>query len=393
MSALPVDPAANLVALVRCRSVTPQDAGALDALQSMLAPLGFETWRPTFSEDGTADVENLLARRGTEGPHLCFAGHTDVVPPGDESRWRHGPFSGEIAEGELYGRGTVDMKGGIACFVAALARLEARGALPRGRISLLVTGDEEGPAINGTAKLLTFAEARGERYDACLVGEPTNPERLGDMMKIGRRGSLSGTVTLKGTQGHVAYPHLADNPARRLAPVLAALLDTPLDAGTEAFQPSNLEVTSVDTGNGATNVVPAAITLAFNIRFNDRWTAETLRAEVVRRIEAALGGEEASGVHALAWREPPSDAFRTAPGPLTAELGQAIEAVTGRRPELSTSGGTSDARFIKNHCPVVEFGLVGKTMHMANERVALSDLETLTAIYETFVARWFAAQS
>lgn len=393
MSALPVDPAANLVALLRCRSVTPQDAGALGALESMLAPLGFETLRPTFSDESTADVENLLARRGNHGPHLCFAGHTDVVPPGDESQWRHGPFAGEIAEGELYGRGAVDMKGGIACFVAALARLEERGAMPQGRISFLVTGDEEGPAINGTVKLLAFAEARGERYDACLVGEPTNPDRLGDMMKIGRRGSLSGTVTLRGTQGHVAYPHLADNPARRLAPVLSALLDTPLDEGTQAFQPSNLEVTSVDTGNGATNVIPAGITIAFNIRFNDRWTAETLRAEVVRRIEAVLGVVDGPGTYAVAWREPPSDVFRTEPGPLTAELAGAIEAVTGRRPELSTSGGTSDARFIKNHCPVVEFGLVGKTMHMTNERVALSDLETLTAIYETFVARWFAAQS
>ncbi|RIY02454.1 succinyl-diaminopimelate desuccinylase [Aureimonas flava] len=389
MTALPTDPAANLLRLLRCPSVTPAEGGALDELCAMVEPLGFAVRRPVFCEPGTPDVENLLARRGTGGAHLCFAGHTDVVPPGAEADWRHPPFSGAVEGGEMFGRGAVDMKGGIACFVAAVARLEVAGRLPEGRISLLITGDEEGPAVNGTVKLLDFAEAAGERFDACLVGEPTNPAALGDMIKIGRRGSLSGRLALIGRQGHVAYPHLADNPMRRLAGVLDALHHPPLDGGSEAFQPSNLEVTAVDTGNPATNVVPARVAVAFNVRFNDRWTPEALRAELVRRIEAALGGAP----YEIAWRAPVSDVFVTAAGPLTEALSQAVEAVTGRRPDLSTSGGTSDARFIKNHCPVVEFGLVGATMHMANERVALSDLETLTAIYETFVARWFAAQS
>ncbi len=389
MTPFATDPAAILQRLLRCPSVTPTEGGALGELAAMVEPLGFAIQRPTFREPGTPDVENLLATRGTSGPHLCFAGHTDVVPPGAEADWRHPPFSGAVEAGEMFGRGAVDMKGGIACFVAAVARLADRGALPEGCISLLITGDEEGPAINGTVKLLAFAEAAGERFDACLVGEPTNPQSLGDMIKIGRRGSLSGRLALAGTQGHVAYPHLADNPARRLAAVLDALHHPPLDEGSEAFQPSNLEVTSVDTGNAATNVIAARIDVAFNIRFNDRWTPETLRAELVRRIEAALGGKP----YEIVWREPVSDVFVTAGGPLTAALSAAVEAVTGRRPALSTSGGTSDARFIKNHCPVVEFGLVGATMHMANERVALSDLETLTAIYETFIARWFAAQS
>ncbi|WP_182086217.1 succinyl-diaminopimelate desuccinylase [Aureimonas sp. ME7] len=392
MTPLPTDPAANLFQLLRCPSVTPAEGGALLALSRMLAPLGFAMERPVFSDSGTPDVENLLARRGSGGPHLCFAGHTDVVPPGAEADWTHPPFSGAVEGGEMIGRGAVDMKGGIACFVAAVARLAEKNLLPDGRISLLITGDEEGPAINGTVKLLRFAEDRGERFDACLVGEPTNPDVLGDMIKIGRRGSLSGRLTLRGRQGHVAYPHRADNPMRRLPAVLEALQGQPLDEGSAAFQPSNLEITSVDTGNPATNVIPAEVALAFNIRFNDRWTPDTLKAEILRRIEAALPAN-ARDAYAVEWRSPVSDVFVTQPGPLTQALSEAVEAVTGRTPELSTSGGTSDARFIKNHCPVVEFGLVGATMHMANERVALRDLETLTAIYETFIARWFAAQS
>ncbi len=377
--------------------MTPEDAGALGTLEAMLKPLGFLVERPVFEADGTPAIENLLAIRGQAGPHLCFAGHTDVVPPGPDADWSQPPFAAIVKDGEIYGRGAVDMKGGIACFVAAVARLESKGALPEGRLSFLITGDEEGPAINGTVKLLAHAEQAGHRFDACLLGEPTNPEALGDMIKIGRRGSMSGVVTLNGRQGHVAYPHLADNPMRRLAPVLAALQDTPLDGGTERFQPSNLEVTTVDTGNSASNVIPARVAIRFNIRFNDHWTPETLRAEVLRRIESALSsaapGRPMADLYEMTWREPVSDVFVTAPGPLVEKLSDAVEAVTGRRPELSTSGGTSDARYIKNHCPVVEFGLVGKTMHMANERVALSDLETLTAIYETFLTRWFAAQS
>ncbi|MBB3951607.1 succinyl-diaminopimelate desuccinylase [Aureimonas jatrophae] len=390
-----LDPARNLETLLRCPSVTPAEGGALEALQRMLEPLGFEVQRPVFHEGGEASVENLLATRGAAGPHLCFAGHTDVVPPGPEESWRHPPFSAAVENGEMWGRGAVDMKGGIACFVAALARLVARGALPEaGRVSFLVTGDEEGPAVNGTVKLLRHAEAQGLRFDACLVGEPTNPDALGDMIKIGRRGSLSGELTLLGRQGHVAYPDRADNPLHRLGPVLQALLHPLLDGGTSRFQPSNLEVTSVDTGNPSTNVVPASATVRFNVRFNDCWTGDTLRAELQRRIEAGLAAcPRGPGAYALRWREPVSDCFVTAPGALTQTLGEAVEAITGRVPELSTSGGTSDARFIKNHCAVVEFGLVGRTMHMADERVALSDLETLTRIYETFIARWFAAHA
>ncbi len=395
MANLPVDPARNLETLLRCPSVTPLEGGALAALERMLVPLGFGVERPVFHEADEASVENLLATRGNDGPHLCFAGHTDVVPPGPDAAWRHPPFSGAVENGEMWGRGAVDMKGGIACFVAAVARLAERGALPEPcRLSFLVTGDEEGPAVNGTVKLLRHAEEKGLRFDACLVGEPTNPDALGDMIKIGRRGSLSGALTLRGRQGHVAYPARADNPLHRVPAVMAALIEPQLDGGTSRFQPTNLEFTSVDAANPSTNVIPAAVTLRFNVRFNDCWTPDTLRAEIERRVTGGLARlAQGPGSHEIAWREPASESFVTEGGPLTETLSAAVERVTGRRPELSTSGGTSDARFIKNHCPVVEFGLVGRTMHMADERVALSDLETLTRIYETFIARWLAAHA
>ncbi|MFD2236959.1 succinyl-diaminopimelate desuccinylase [Aureimonas populi] len=392
MTRLPTDPAANLSALIRCVSVTPAEGGALTALQAMLEPMGFSVERPVFRQEGTPDVENMLAVRGTRGPHLAFNGHTDVVPPGDEGDWRHPPFSAAVEDGEMFGRGAVDMKGGIACFVAALARLVEKGALEEGRVSLLITGDEEGVAINGTVKLLAHAAERGHRFDACLVGEPTNPDALGDIIKIGRRGSLSGLVTITGAQGHVAYPHRARNPMRVLPAVMEALQGVPLDEGTADFQPSNLEWTSVDTGNRAANVIAARVSAAFNVRFNDVWTGETLRAEIERRLAASVAQADGFTV-GVEWKEPVADAFLTAEGPLTRALAGAVEEETGRRPELSTSGGTSDARFVKDFCPVVEFGLVGRTMHMANERVALSDLESLTRVYETFIARWFAANA
>lgn len=391
------DPSAVLAALIQCPSVTPQEAGALAALAAMLTPLGFAVARPVFSEAGTPDVENLFARRGEDGPHLTFAGHTDVVAPGDRGDWQHDPFAAEIVDGEMIGRGAVDMKGGIAAFVAAVARLEGRGALPPGRISLLITGDEEGPAVNGTAKLLDWAAERGERFDACVVGEPTNRAVLGDMIKVGRRGSLSGEVKVTGVQGHVAYPDLADNPVRAIVAIAEALMAEPLDQGTDRFPASNLEITSIDTGNSSVNVIPARSRLFFNVRFNDLWTPETLRLELQRRIDVAAGasrlrpGRAAAQVD-IVWRERPAEAFVTRDDALTQSLTAAVSEVTGRTPELSTSGGTSDARFIKDWCPVVEFGLVGKTMHMANERVALVDLEGLTRIYETFIARWFAAR-
>ena len=388
------DPVANLQTLIRCPSVTPADAGALAALTDMLLPLGFAVDRMTAREAGMPDIDNLYARLGHDGPHLMFAGHTDVVPVGNEASWSHPPFAAEIADGELFGRGAVDMKGGIACFAAAVARYIDKHGVPNGSISFLITGDEEGPAINGTTKLLQWAAERGERWDACLVGEPTNPDRLGDMIKIGRRGSLSGKITVHGVQGHAAYPHLADNPVRGILALTQALMHPPFDNGTENFQSSNLEVTTVDVGNSATNVIPAMATASFNIRFNDTWTADTLKAEIIARLDQAaadptLRPDRVPARYEIVWAERPSHVFLTRNNALIASLSSAIEAVTGKAPKLSTTGGTSDARFIKDYCPVVEFGLVGQTMHMVDERVAVADLETLTSIYETFLERWF----
>ncbi|TPW30140.1 succinyl-diaminopimelate desuccinylase [Martelella alba] len=388
------NPVKNLAALIRCPSVTPAEGGALTALETMLSPLGFAVTRMIETTPGTPDVENLYARLGSEGPHLMFAGHTDVVPPGAEASWTHPPFAAEIADGKLYGRGAVDMKGGIACFVAAIARvIDRHGPLP-GSVSLLITGDEEGPSINGTDKLLQWAAARGEKWDGALVGEPTNPDTLGDMIKIGRRGSLSGRVTVIGQQGHVAYPHLADNPLRGMAAVMTALMGKPFDAGSDNFPPSNLEITSVDTGNPATNVIPQSASAVFNIRFNDHWSEDTLKAEIIARLDEALANaplrpEAGRAAYTIEWLGRTSHVFLTRDNRLAGSLATAIEDVTGNVPKLSTTGGTSDARFIKDYCPVVEFGLVGQTMHKIDEHVALSDLETLTQIYETFIDRWF----
>jgi succinyl-diaminopimelate desuccinylase len=391
---LPTDPVANLAILIRCPSVTPEEGGALTALEDMLKPLGFSVQRPVFSEGGTPSVENLYARLSGNGPHLMFAGHTDVVPAGDEGAWTHPPFAAEIADGRMYGRGTADMKGGIACFLAAVARHIERKGKPKGSVSFLITGDEEGPSINGTVKLLEWAAAAGEEWDASLVGEPTNPEQLGDMIKIGRRGSLTGFITVTGRQGHAAYPHLADNPVRGIVTLVEALLSPAFDEGTAEFQPSNLEVTSIDVGNPATNVIAAKATAAFNIRFNDIWTAESLQAEIHNRLDRAASrhklrpGRDGPIEFEIAWRKP-SPVFLTRNDRLVQTLSGSIKAVTGREPVLSTSGGTSDARFIKDYCPVVDFGLVGKTIHMVDEHVALADLETLTQIYERFLEDWF----
>lgn len=389
------DPVANLEALVRCASVTPADDGALAALAGMLEPMGFRVEQVVAREEGTPDITNLYARLGREGPHLMFAGHTDVVPVGDEAAWTHPPFAAEIEDGVLYGRGAVDMKGGIACFVAAVARyLDTHGELP-GSVSFVITGDEEGPSLNGTIKLLEWAAAKGEHWDACLVGEPTNPEKLGEMIKIGRRGSLSGRITVHGVQGHVAYPHLADNPVSGMLQLATALMNPPFDYGTDDFQPSNMEVVTIDVGNSAVNVIPAKARAAFNIRFNDTWTAESLQAEIVRRLErAAREGRLRPGRdpvrYTLTWGERPSEVFLTRNDGLIASLSEAVARVTGREPRLSTTGGTSDARFIKDYCPVVEFGLVGQTMHMVDERVPVADLEELTRIYLAFLERWFS---
>lgn len=374
--------------LIRCPSVTPEEGGALALIESVLAGAGFEVHRPVFRQEGTPDVENLYARRGGAGPCLVFAGHTDVVPPGDASRWRHGPFQGEVVDGELFGRGAVDMKGGIACMMAAALAHVAENPDGPGSIAFLITGDEEGPAVNGTVKLLDWARARGERFDHCVLGEPTNPDRLGDMIKIGRRGSLTGRLVVHGRQGHVAYPHLAENPIPGMVRLLAALGAEPLDGGTAHFSASNLEVTTVDVGNPASNVVPAEARATFNIRFNDLWTPDTLEAEIRRRLDAAAGNAVR---HTAAFEPTNAVAFLTRPERFVELFADAVEAETGRRPALSTTGGTSDARFIKDHCPVLEFGLVGQTMHQVDERVAVADLERLTAIYRRFLSGYFAA--
>ena len=365
-----------LRALLRCPSVTPAEGGALDVVQGFLEPAGFAVHRVTFSEPGTPDVENLYARIGSGGPHLAFAGHTDVVPPGDASSWRHPPFSGTVADGAVWGRGACDMKGGVAAAVAATLGHVAEHGAARGSVSFLITGDEEGPAVNGTAKLLDWARDRGIRFDACLLGEPTNPSRMGEMIKIGRRGSLTGEITVEGRQGHVAYPHLADNPIPRLMRALAALTAGPLDAGTVHFDPSNLEVVAVDTGNPSANVIPAACRARFNVRFNDSWTPGALSDEIRRRVAAA-----GIGAHQIAFAPCNALSFLTEASAFTRTVAEAVEAETGLKPILSTTGGTSDARFIVRDCPVVEFGLVGQTMHRVDERVSVDDLTVLQRIY------------
>jgi succinyl-diaminopimelate desuccinylase len=390
------DAAELLAALVRAPSVTPDVAAALDVLEAALRPAGFEVHRPVFSAPGTPDVENLFAAVGSGQPHLALAGHVDVVPPGPAEAWRHDPFGGVVEDGVLHGRGAVDMKGGVAAMAAAALGFVARhGPDFGGRLSLLITGDEEGPAVNGTAKLLEWAQARGERFDAALVGEPTSSKALGDQIKVGRRGSFSATLTVEGRQGHAAYPHLADNPVRGLVTLLEALLAEPLDKGSDAFEPSTLEIVSVDVGNPAWNVIPGRATARLNSRYNDLWTGPRLRAELERRLAAAAEDRRlrpGAGTP-IRWRlaeEPsPSEVFLTSDEKLIAAVSDAVEQVTGRRPALSTGGGTSDARFIKAYCPVIELGLVGTTMHQVDERVPLAEVEELMRIYEAFLDIWF----
>jgi len=381
------DPVAIARDLIRCRSVTPEEGGALAYLQGVLEKAGFTVHRTTFAEPGTAPVENLYARIGTERPNLVFAGHTDVVPPGDEAAWQHPPFAGDVEDGRLYGRGAVDMKGGIACFAAAaLDYLAAQGGTPkRGSISLLITGDEEGIAVNGTPKLLKWAAERGESFDHCILGEPSNVEVLGDTIKAGRRGSLSGTLVVRGRQGHVAYPDRADNPIRGLVTLIAAL-QAPLDDSSDQFDPSHLEFTSVDVGNTTVNLIPGEARARFNIRYNDRHNQTALKTLLEHCAKAAAAGR----VHfAFDWQPSNADVFVTKPGPFTELAAAAIAEVTGRKPKLSTSGGTSDARFIKDYCPVLEFGLVGQTMHAVDECAPVADLVTLTAIYWRIIEKYF----
>jgi len=383
------DPVAITRDLLRCPSVTPAEGGALAFLEKTLKAAGFTVHRMTFSEPGTDDVENFYARIGTEAPNLVFAGHTDVVPPGDEKAWHHPPFSGAIDNGELYGRGAVDMKGGIACAVAAvLDHLAANGGKPKkGSISFLITGDEESIAVNGTPKLLAWTAARGEKFDHCILGEPSNQEDLGDTIKIGRRGSLNGHLIVAGKQGHVAYPQRADNPIRGLVKLIEAIQSEPLDTGNANFQPSHLEFTSVDVGNKTVNLIPGEARARFNIRFNDCHTQESLKTLIEGRAAKAAGGKVN---FSFKWEPSNANVFVTKPGPFTELVASAVADVTGRKPELSTTGGTSDARFITNHCPVVEFGLVGQTMHAIDERVPIGDLRALTTIYRKIIDRYFA---
>lgn len=374
-----LDPVAVAADLIRCPSVTPEEGGALDLLQSLLEPMGFTCHRLRFEAPGTPTIDNLYARRGTGSPHLCFAGHTDVVPVGDAAAWTRGPFDGTVADDRLWGRGAADMKGGIAAFVAAVERHLASGN-DRGSISLLITGDEEGPAVNGTTRVLDWMEANGEIPDMCIVGEPTNPTAMGDMMKIGRRGSFTGRLTVYGTQGHVAYPHLAENPVHGLLRLLEPFAHGTLDEGTAHFPPTTMSVTTIDVGNPATNVIPAEARATFNVRFNDAHSSESLE-------RMFRGSFDQKGLRYALETECSGESFVTEPGALSDLISDAAFAVTGRRPELSTTGGTSDARFIKRLCPVVEFGLVGQTMHKVDENVAVADIRALTDIYAAVLNR------
>ena len=380
------DPIAIAQALIRCRSVTPDEGGALDYLGDLLSRAGFEVHRQKFASPGFPEIDNLFAKIGSGRPHLVFAGHTDVVPPGREANWSEPPFAGVLKDGKLYGRGATDMKGAIAAFAAAAIGFVAEKK-PKGTISFLITGDEEGPAVNGTVKLLAWAKARGERFSHALVGEPTSVSKLGDMMKIGRRGSLCGTITVRGKQGHVAYPDRAHNPVPALIAMCAALKEKPYDKGSKEFQPSNLEVVSLETGNTAFNVIPAEVKARFNIRFNDKHTPAKLKKEIEQRLKKAAKGARFT----LEW-EPASESYLTPRGPFVDLVSKAVLDATGIKAAVSTSGGTSDARFIKNYCPVIDLGLVGTTMHQVDENVPVKDLEKLTKIYRTILDRYFAAK-
>ncbi|HEX3432139.1 MAG TPA: succinyl-diaminopimelate desuccinylase [Rhizomicrobium sp.] len=381
-----IDAIALAQALIRCPSVTPKDAGALAVLEQALTRLGFACTRLRFEAAGAAPVENLYARIGTSPPNFCFAGHSDVVPTGDAKLWRVDPFAAEISDGLLYGRGAADMKSAVAAFAAAASRHLQKPL--RGSISLLITGDEEGPAVNGTVKVLRWLDEKGERIDHAIVGEPTAAAQAGDTVKIGRRGSMRLDFTVNGVQGHTAYPHRAVNPIPILATLVSRIARETLDQGTPHFEPSTLAFTTFDVGNPASNVSPAMARAAANIRFNDLHTPDSLRLRLVGLaddVTREMGGSANIEIDAGALP------FLTEPGPFTALLAGAIERATGRRPQLSTTGGTSDARFIKNHCPVAEVGLAGATMHKIDECVPVAEIESLSTIYEAILADYFAA--
>jgi succinyl-diaminopimelate desuccinylase len=374
--------------LIRCRSVTPEEGGALSLLEDVLRPAGFTCHRLIMTEPGIPDVQNLYARLGTGSPHLCFAGHTDVVPVGQEAAWTKPPFGGVVENGILYGRGAADMKGGIACFVAAaLDYLKTNGGLRRGSLSFLITGDEEAIAINGTAKVLDWIKAHGETLDACLVGECTSSAAVGDEVKIGRRGSVTAELTVEGKQGHAAYPQFADNPIPKLARMLDRLSSTPLDAGTPNFQPSNLQVTVIAVPNTASNVIPSMARAVINVRYNNLHSRPRIEAWIREHCDSVA--REMGAHHALKFSGT-GDVFLTEPGPLVTLVSRAVRQVTGKEPALTTNGGTSDARFIYRFCPVVEVGLRNATAHQVNEHVPVSDLDLLTRIYRQFLDDYFA---
>ena len=382
-----IDPLNLSQALIKCPSVTPDTGEALDVLQDILSEMGFRCEQVSFSAADTPDVNNLYAKFGHSSPNFCFAGHTDVVPVGDSEAWTVDPFGAEIKKGMLCGRGASDMKTAIACFVAAVSRfIDTRDNNFKGSISLLITGDEEGPAINGTKKLLEWITEEGDVLDACLVGEPTNPNELGDMIKIGRRGSLNGYLTVSGTQGHTAYPHLADNPIHLIVKMLETITSKELDQGTDHFQASTIQVSTIDVDNPATNVIPAKARATFNVRFNDLHKATDIERWLREQFDMVTNQTDSS--YDLITKVS-GEAFLSPPGQLSAVLSGAVTEVTGRTPVLSTSGGTSDARFIKDYCPVAEFGMVGATMHKIDESVKLVDLEALTAIYTTTLKNYF----
>ena len=382
-----IDPLDLSRALIKCPSVTPQDGGSQAVLREALQGLGFRCEQVSFSEAGTPDVDNLYARLGDSAPNFCFAGHTDVVPVGDPEAWTIDPFGAEIKDGLLYGRGASDMKSAIACFATATSQfIAAQEGDFGGSISFLITGDEEGPAINGTKKLLEWITENGEVLDACLIGEPTNPNELGEMIKIGRRGSLNGHLTVFGIEGHTAYPHLADNPVHQIVRMIDAVTSVELDQGSNHFQASTVQVSTIDVGNPATNVIPSKANATFNVRFNDLHTAVDVERWLRDKFDQVA--KQTDGNYKLSIKVS-GEAFLTQPGQLSAILADAVTKVTGRTPELSTSGGTSDARFIKNYCPVVEFGMVGATMHKSHECVNLDDLEILTQIYRTTLESYF----
>ena len=368
--------------LINCRSVTPENDGAIEQVSHWLEEIGFKSEILNFEEEGTASIKNLWSKMGSKGPTICFAGHTDVVPTGNIDEWSSDPFDANEVNDKIIGRGAADMKGSIASFISATNRFVKEYPDFPGSIGFIITGDEEGCAINGTKKILTWMKSNNISFDDCIVGEPTNPNSLGEMIKIGRRGSVNGVITVKGVQGHVAYPHLADNPIPKLIKILENLINQKLDDGTEHFQPSNIEITSIDIGNTATNVIPKEALANFNIRYNDIFDREKIEEEVHNRIRSLNYDYSIKFEHS-------GDSFLTSPGKLTKNLSKIIEDQTGNTPELSTSGGTSDARFIKDYGNVVEFGLIGATMHKVDESASIKDIKNLTEIYYQLLKKYF----